>query len=97
MLEVGKLYLCKEYFLMLYPDPDTAAASASASSDAGAGAAARAAYWSNRFGKNVSYAEKNIPLLVLKAEEKFYEVLVGDCKGWIIYEDWLKIKEIDHA
>ena len=26
MLEVGKLYSCSEYFLMLYPDKDTAAA-----------------------------------------------------------------------
>ena len=46
-----------------------------------------------RFGKPVSYTEKNIPLLVLQNKEEYVEVLVEDKKGWIICEDWL-IKEI---
>ena len=28
MFKVGKLYICEEYFLLLYPDPETAAAAA---------------------------------------------------------------------
>lgn len=102
MLEVGKLYACEKFHLMFYPDQETAAAAArshqpSSADPIGGLPFALAAHWSNRFGKPVSYAEKNIPLLVLKAEEKFYEVMIEDKKGWIIYEDWLEIKEIDNV
>ena len=90
MLEVGKLYHCEEYHLMLYPDPDTAAEAATAA----AGTTTAAAYWSNRLGKPISCVDKNIPILVLNSKEKFYEVLVEDKKGWIIFKDWLNIKEI---
>jgi hypothetical protein len=105
MLKVGKLYICEEYFLLLYPDQEAAvppavarrshAASAPAVPAASADiAAARAAYWSSRLGKPVLYTEKNIPLLVLNREEEYIEVLVGDRKGWIIFQDWLVLKEI---
>ena len=97
-LEIGKLYQCKDYNLLLYPDPETAADAAAvadvASVPTAATAAAGAVYWSKRFGKNVSYAEKNIPLLVLNNKEEYIEVLSGDKKGWIIYLDWLNFKEI---
>ena len=92
MLELGKLYRCEEYHLMLYPDQETAAEAEPASLAAGWGA--DAAYWSEQFGKPVSYAEKNIPLLVLNNKEEYVEVLAGDRKGWIVYQDWLKIREI---
>ena len=91
-LEVGKLYQCKDYFLLLYPDPETADA---ARVPLGGGeVAAAAAFWSKRFGKPVLFSEKNIPLLILNDKEEYVEVLAGDKKGWIIYQDWLKIKEI---
>lgn len=92
-LEVGKLYICQEYFLMLYPDQEAAAAAA-APAPMLVLLLGAAAYWSKRFGKPVSYAEKNIPLLILNNKEKYVEVLAGDRKGWIICEDWLNIKEI---
>ena len=100
MLEVGKLYTCEKYCLMLYPDPETAdvrSALEAGGRSALDAAAASAAYWSKRFGKPISYAEKNIPLLVLNNEEKYVEVLAGDKKGWIIDQDWLEIKEIDNV
>lgn len=93
-LEVGKLYSCKEFFLILYPDPDIAVAAERFLSPEAASDASDVAYWSNRLGKNVSYTEKNIPLLVLNNKKEYVEVLAGDKKGWIIFKDWLKIKEI---
>ena len=96
MLKIGKLYTSEEYFLLLFPDPDTAYAEHAAHV---AGYIEASAYWSaylsNRFGKPFSYTEKNIPLLILNSKENFYEVLAGDRKGWIIYRDWLNLKEID--
>jgi hypothetical protein len=93
MLEVGKLYSCEDYFLMFYPDKDTARAGAAAAA-ARLARAADAAFWTRRLRKPVSYLEKNISLLVLNMEENFVEVLAGDKKGWIIYEGWLKFREI---
>ena len=106
MLEVGKLYLCEGYFLLLYPDPETAIIAAARTSAATAAAVVPtnvataeglATYWSNRFKKPVYYTEKKVPLLVLNNKEEYIEVLAGDRKGWIIYQDWLGIKEIDYA
>ena len=89
-LEVGKLYSCSEYFLLLYPDKETAAAAARA-------AATAAAYWSKKFDEPVSYCNPLAPLLVLSVNEKYVEVLAGDKKGWIINMDWLNIQEIVDA
>jgi hypothetical protein len=100
MLEVGKLYPCSEYFIMLYPDKESAAAvpaaAAAAAAVPAAGAAAgaavpAAAYWNRKLGKPVN---SQTPLLVLSVNEKYVEVLAGDKKGWIINMDWLNIKEL---
>jgi hypothetical protein len=92
-LEVGKLYSCSEYFLLLYPDKDTASA---VGLDAAMGSCPTrtAAYWSRKFDKPVSYCNPLTPLLVLSVNEKYVEVLAEDKRGWIINENWLEIKEI---
>jgi hypothetical protein len=95
MIEVGKLYRCSEYFLLLYPDKDTAAAGGTAATYAEHHVpTATAAYWSKKFDKPVSYCNPLTPLLVLSVKEQYIEVLAGDKKGWIIYQGWLDIKEI---
>lgn len=91
MLEIGKLYICEKFFLLLYPDKEAAA---TARAGACSFAVAHATYWTRKLGKSVSYTDKNIPLLSLNNKEKYVEVLAGDRKGWIIVEDWLGIKEI---
>ena len=93
-LEVGKLYSCSEYFIMLYPDRETAASAAGYAAAGYAAAARAAAYWSRKLEKPVIYAEKNIPLLVLNTSDEYVEVLAGDQRGWAICPDWLNIKEI---
>ena len=92
MLEVGKLYSCSKYFLLLYPDT----VSASLTFEAGkiSEPSYAASYWSKRFGKPVSYCNPETPLLVLNTDKEYVEVLAGDKRGWIIYQDWLELKEI---
>ena len=102
MIEVGKLYSCSEYFLLLFADKDTAATVGgcggfligAATTQAGQATALAAAYWSKKFDKPVSYCNPLTPLLVLSVKEQYIEVLAGDKRGWIINEDWLEIKEI---
>ena len=96
MLEVGKLYICEDYFLLLYPDQEAAAAATTTVAELDA-PVARATYWTRKLGKSVSYTDKNIPLLSLNNKEKYVEVLVEEKVGWIIVEDWLGIKAIDYA
>ena len=95
MLEVGKLYRCEKYYLLLYPDPDTAALGHYVAVDGAP--ASDAAQWSNQLGKPVRYADKNTPLLVLNSKDKCVEVLAGDKTGWIVCNKWLNIKEIDNV
>ncbi len=95
MLEVGKLYSCSGYYLMLYPDKEAAAAAAEVrrwrrwrrSADA-------AAYWTKKLQKPVSYCDPKTPLLILNTDNHYAEVLAGDKKGWINYQDWMEFKEI---
>ena len=94
MLEVGKLYSCSEYFIMLYPDKDTAAANLGAATEDARAAAVPAAYWTRELGKPVSYCNPKTPLLVLSVDKKYVEVLAGDRKGWIINENWFELKKI---
>jgi hypothetical protein len=90
-MKIGKLYSYSEPFLMLYPDKETAV---KVRRDCGPREILAPAYYSKRFGKPVSTLEPKTPLLVLNTDRKYVEVLAGDKKGWIIYQDWLDIKEI---
>jgi hypothetical protein len=94
-LEVGKLYSCSKYFLMLYPDRETATHAAAAHA-AAHDAERHAAYWTKKLQKPVSFCNPETPLLVLAVEEKYVEVLAGDKVGWAICQDWLELKEIVH-
>lgn len=91
---------------MLYPDKETAddtqaedafgtVSGTNAAFRTSWGAMGAVAFCSQRFGKHVSYIEKNMPFLVLsfKGKGTYVEVLAGDRKGWIVNEDFLK--EID--
>lgn len=83
MLEIGKLYSCEDYFLMLYTDCKTAAEASRPY--VGEYGSAIASYQSRELGKPVSCLEKNMPLLVLsfKGKGTYVEVLAGEQKGWI--------------
>ena len=103
MLKVGKLYSCSEYYLLLYPDKAAArhaddsafsCSSAAARWPGSTTAAVDAGYWSAKLDKSVSYCNPLTPLLVLNADNRYAEVLVGDKVVWIINEDWLELKEI---
>jgi hypothetical protein len=102
MLEVGKLYRCEGYFLLLYSNnlaASTAAAMPRSRHVAALGIAAdeasRAAhYWSNRLEKPVSYTEKKSKFLVLSHDKEFIQILIGGKVGWIIFRDWLGIEEV---
>ena len=42
--------------------------------------------------------DKNVVFLVLNnMENKYYEVLAGDKKGWIICREWLNAKEVEYG
>ena len=108
MFKIGKLYRCSVYFLSLFPDKETAATAvpaaavtatyaAAAATAEPATAAAYASAWTRELGKPIGYCDPKTPLLVLSVKEQYIEVLAGDKVGWIIYQDWLNIKEIDYA
>lgn len=99
MLEVGKLYFCPKYSLLLYPDNETvrrATREARVLSQAASSSARDVANaWSVRLSKSVNYCEPLTPFLVLNTDNEYIEVLAGDRKGWICFSDWLKIQRID--
>ena len=106
ILKVDKLYFCEDQYLFLYPDQNSAEASDAilpvdgrfCAAVATAIAGREAAYYSKKFGKSISFIDKAVVLLILNnVEDKYYEVLAGDKKGWILYRDWLNIKEVEYG
>lgn len=98
-LKIGKLYSCKAYHLLLFPDMESAertgGRSVAAKRSFTHAASAEAAYWTEKFKKPVRYCDPEAPLLVLSVKKEYYvEVLVGDKRGWIIKLDTLNIEEI---
>jgi hypothetical protein len=99
-IEVGKLYSCSEYFLLLFPDKETAARTTAAGicrTGVLAAAARTAAYWSEMIDKPVSYCNPQTPLLVLSVKEQYIEVLAGEQRCWAICQGWLNMQEIVDA
>ncbi len=98
-LQIGMLYSCSKYFLLLYPDKEAATATsttpfAAAAESAVVNADEAAALWTKKLQKPVIYCNPETPLLVLNTKGEYIEVLAGDKRGWINNEDWLEIKEI---
>jgi hypothetical protein len=94
MLEVGKLYSCSEYYLLLYPDNETAWASQACGYEAAFLANRFASDLSRRLGKAITYCDPETPLLVLNVVDEYIEVLAGEQKMWIIDREWAHIRSI---
>jgi len=91
----GKLYRCHKYYLLIYPTAARAATERWAATES-----AEAKYWSNKFKDIVRYSEPNEIFIFLKEEmfrgKKYLNVLFGDKQGWIMYEDWLRIRKAEN-
>ena len=106
-LTVGKLYSCDRY-LMIYPDKvgvvkaiNSEHGAAACISGYEAAASYRSGYWTAKLRQTVCYCNPGSPILVLSLSKSSLdksndcaEVLIGDIKGWIYYQDWMHIKEI---
>ncbi len=95
--EVGKLYKCPGYFLLIYPTKEKAL---HAVGSAGGRrntpqrlAVAEATYWSRELKCQVRYSTPGEIFMFLEKDEIYLHVLFGDAAGWIIHETWLDIKE----
>ena len=101
-MNVGKLYLNKENYWLLYPSKDiaataTASTATNAAADAHATVAAAlvlAAYWSKEYNCNVTYISENSIFCLLEEDGNFLKVLSTNGElGWMIYrknEAWTK-------
>ncbi len=102
MFKPGKLYKCSEHFLMIYPSKEKAALAGGTRArsasvvdvDGPLWAAEWANYWSNILYCKVQVSQSNEIFMFLEKDGKYLHVLFGEVQGWIIYENWVKIKEI---
>lgn len=100
MMEVGKLYTCEEYHLMLYPGEDAInefiAHSASKPEDIAAHSFV-ASRLEHKTGRPFAFTQPSDPLLVVGSSlwcGMFFEVLAGGRRGWIVERDWFNLREI---
>ena len=93
--EIGKLYCCPGYYLLLYPNIEKAMEMGNLMRPL---RDVNAVWWSKQF--NYKYSYPNEPFMVLKKFEfeengyLFLNVLFGKKQGWIIYRDWMKMEKI---
>lgn len=101
--EVGKLYGCQKYYLMIFPTAITAAELAedgrtSFAHDAQLiGAAAAADFWSKELNCKVQYSNPNDIFMIVDQKQIdnqiYIKILCGEKLGWIILKDWVEIHE----
>ena len=102
-MEIGKLYKCSEYYLLIYPSIEKVGtardASVSAWAWAGAtswiGAAAVVNYWSKQLNCKVRFSEPEEVFMALEQEKQFVHALFREKQGWIVNKEWLKIERVE--
>ena len=90
-MEIGKLYKCSKYYLLIYPSIEKIRAASSLSA---AWTPAAAAYWSEQLSCKVRCSEPDEIFMCLEQENQFIHALFGEKQGWIINEEWLKIERV---
>jgi len=54
-------------------------------------------FWSEQTNSKVTYSNPSEPIFLIKAEDFYWNVIIGEKIGWIIAEEWLGIKELNNA
>jgi len=105
-LEVGKLYKCSEYYLLLCPTIEKAEEAVVWNSSSVARLAAsleysinsHSDYWSELLKTKVTFSNPDEIFLVLKTENnnsfKYTHVLFGGKKGWITIPSYLNFERV---
>jgi len=101
--EIGKLYKCPEYYLLIYSTTlgsPRRLTSISRLSKGNRGPIPRIVqYWSDILGCTVRCSEPNEIFVFLKEEiikgERYINVLFGDKQGWIVCKNWLEIRKAE--
>ena len=95
-MEVGKLYKCSKYYLMIYPEdtPELLSLFDRERSTRLASAEASATHWSRQMNCKVHYSKPDEVFMCLKHEGKVVHVLFGDIKGLIIADSEIEFERL---
>ena len=97
-MQLGKMYLVKEYFWLLYPTKELAGVPGWPSACAGDVTALKHSKWLSEHNKcNVSVVEENTCFVLLEADEDEYFYKLLDCNGnigWIYCTDFSRYFEL---
>jgi len=101
-------YACEKYYLLIYETKKIAAWAKATPSPCSAWTAAEVAvaaetavvavvavaaeYWSKRLNSRVLFSNPGEPIFLIKKEDKYWNVIIGEKIGWIIADDWLGLK-----
>ncbi len=103
-LKPGKLYCYPHFYLMIYSTKERAEHAdilacaghsrwrAEHSTDAAA-----ADYWSEKLDCQVRSGHPGGIFILLGSDKRFLHILFGDKLGWIIYKDWMMLKEAQYG
>ena len=88
-LQIGKMYLVKEYFWLLFPTKEVVEPWRAADGDAFRAAYRAAKWYSERYNCNIDVVEPNTCFVLLEHDEKYFKLLDSNGNvGWIYYYDF---------
>ena len=96
-MEIGKLYKCSEYYLVIYPSEEASVsgmatrASTAVATRSGAG---WVELWSEVLSCTVRYSEPGEVFMCLEVKSNIAHVLFGEKQGWIINRNWLGLRRV---
>jgi len=97
----NQFYICEEYYLLIYETKAGAIKAVDAvicradHPRANMAMLMEAQVFSKRLNLRVSYSQPNEPIFLIKAEEFYWNVIIGERVGWISVRDWHKIKKLE--
>ena len=98
-LQLGKMYLVKDWFRLLYPTKELATTATTAEGALGSQARPRAyrnaRWYSEEYNCNVAVVEENTCVLLLEQDKNLFKVLDSNGNiGWIYCYDFSKCFEL---
>jgi len=101
MFDIGKYYSCPDYYLLVYPTKKVAKEALVLRPAAAYETEAERVtkYWSKQLKCKINHTQpEHIFYLIKKIKEgsRYYLFCIfPNLVGWIIWEDWIKLKEVN--
>jgi len=90
-MNIDSFYVCENFCLLIYQTKEEASRPCRVSA---MHPSARSVWRNTELHTKITYSNPQEPIFVIKKENLYWNIIVGERIGWIIIEKWLGIREM---